>query len=450
MTTRTFIVVPDGKCFRIHVRTVYEKSSKRRLEEVRGYPSENSAQNDLKRLKSHLHPSGRKTVMSFQKDISNEWNCRNAGEIKSYRAAIAPLKGAAMWRRNDHLNREYSLYVKLMVMSQTVHDSREVWEKNFADDAGMKERILRRHARDPKVLHASIMKGMLSTEASTSFESIRCSIIYFEERSVTLTSQLLDANSKLFILRKAIYGGETFSLLLRAKFEDEESSEGLIDLSVDDAFTLTNITKSQLVRSILQCTVTEKIYTSLKDKIRQELRLIEDILVQVGDIRSDLRESAEKIERHWQRIKHCKQTNSMTLIAGKVANDTDNMIGTVTITRWFNEFKRLGSFKEDMRGCFQRHFFLEEHGLLRQFKLYLKNERSLTVDAAKRSLEHLIEINAAKDTSSEQDKLSLLPLNRRTVHRWMLQCGCKYEKATVSYYTDSHEADETKKDFKER
>ena len=54
MTSRTFIVIPDGHNYRIHVRTVYEKSNKRRLDEVRGYPSENSAQNDVKRLKSHL------------------------------------------------------------------------------------------------------------------------------------------------------------------------------------------------------------------------------------------------------------------------------------------------------------------------------------------------------------------------------------------------------------
>ena len=32
----------------------------------------------------------------------------------------------------------------------------------------------------------------------------------------------------------------------------------------------------------------------------------------------------------------------------------------------------------------------------------------------------------------------------------MLRCGCKYEKATISYYTDSHEAESTKKDLKER
>ena len=218
--------MPDGNGFRIHIRTVYEKGSKRKLEEVRGYPSENSASNDLKRLKSHLMAgNGRKTVKSFQKDTSNEWNCKYTVDAKSYRAAVAPLRGVVMMRRNHNLNREYSLYVKLMVASHTVHDSREMWEKNFADDAGMKDRLLRRHARDPKVLHASIIKGMLSVEAATSFESIRCSIIYFNERSVTLNSQLSEANSKLLTLRKAIYGGETYTLLLRAKFEDEESSK---------------------------------------------------------------------------------------------------------------------------------------------------------------------------------------------------------------------------------
>ena len=98
MTSRTFIVVPDGKSFRIHVRTVCEKSSKRRLEVVRGYPTENSAQNDLKRLKSHLLDNGR-AVKTFQKNFSNEWNCKNTAEVQSYRAAIAPLKGVIIMRR---------------------------------------------------------------------------------------------------------------------------------------------------------------------------------------------------------------------------------------------------------------------------------------------------------------------------------------------------------------
>jgi hypothetical protein len=42
------------------------------------------------------------------------------------------------------------------------------------------------------------------------------------------------------------------------------------------------------------------------------------------------------------------------------------------------------------------------------------------------------------------------PFSRRTVHRWMLKLGCKCEEVTVSYYTDTHEVEETKRDMKER
>ena len=61
-------------------------------------------------------------------------------------------------------------------------------------------------------------------------------------------------------------------------------------------------------------------------------------------------------------------------------------------------------------------------------------------------LESIIQKDPPKSEEGKKDS----PFSRRTVHRWMTKLGCKYEKATVSYYTDSHEAEETKKDMKER
>jgi hypothetical protein len=108
-------------------------------------------------------------------------------------------------------------------------------------------------------------------------------------------------------------------------------------------------------------------------------------------------------------------------------------------------------FKEDLRGCHLRRFVLEEYGLQRPFELFLKNERHLTVDVARIQLESLIRSHALKHPDEDVNLIeAMLPLHNRSVHRWMLKCGCKYEKATVSYYTDSHEAEATKKDFKER
>ena len=120
------------------------------------------------------------------------------------------------------------------------------------------------------------------------------------------------------------------------------------------------------------------------------------------------------------------------------------------IREWYNEYLENGSFEEDMRGCWKRDMFLEEYGYSLRFQIYLKNEKKLTVDIATKELESIIQKDPPKSEEGKRNFESLRPFSRRTVHRWMTKLGCKYEKATVSYYTDSHEAEETKKDMKER
>lgn len=80
----------------------------------------------------------------------------------------------------------------------------------------------------------------------------------------------------------------------------------------------------------------------------------------------------------------------------------------------------------------------------------MKNERKLTVDIATKELESMIMRDPPKTEKGRKEFDDLRPFSRRTVYRWMIKLGCKYEKATVSYYTDSHEAEDTKKDMKER
>ena len=448
MTSRTFKVAPDGKKFRIQMRTTYGKRSKRKLKEYRRYPTENSAQNDLKRLR--LHFSDGRSETTFKQDISLGWNCRNPQEASNYKASISSVRGVVGTLMLKNEDKEYWKYRKLMEASKLEVYTKTEWKRLLQDDSAVKDRLLRRLARDPKVLHASIVRGMLSTEESTLHETINYSIHYFKERLLTLKKNLFENGESLQTLRKAIYSGQTFSLLLKAKFDDEEADKDVIDLSGDDTFTFANISKAQLVRSILQCAVVEKAYTALREKMTEEKAIVESIITEVVPIRFNFVLAKQKVEEHWQRIKDFKIRNSMEFITAKVSAVTDKVVTAKTVAKWLREFKRYGLFKEDMRGCHQRRYFLEEHGLLRQFELYLKNEKSLTVDVARRNLEQLIEIKAMKDEGCKLDTQSLLPLNNRTVHRWMIKCGCKYEKATTSYYTDSHEAEETKKDFKER
>lgn len=156
----------------------------------------------------------------------------------------------------------------------------------------------------------------------------------------------------------------------------------------------------------------------------EEKAIVESIITEVVPIRFNFVLAKQKVEKHWQTIKDFKIRNSMEFITAKVSAVTNKVVTAKTVAKWLREFKRYGLFKEDIRGCHQRRYFLEEHDLLRQFELYLKNEKSLTVDIARRNLEQLIEIKAMKDEGCKLDTQSLLPLNNRTVHRWMIKCGC--------------------------
>jgi hypothetical protein len=109
--------------------------------------------------------------------------------------------------------------------------------------------------------------------------------------------------------------------------------------------------------------------------------------------------------------------------------------------KWYREFKKYKMFFR---------FVLEEYGLQRPFELFLKNEQHLTVDVVRIQLESLIRSHVLKHPDEDVNLMLMLPLHNRSVHRWMPKCGRKYEKATVSHNADSHEAEATKKDFRER
>ena len=148
--------------------------------------------------------------------------------------------------------------------------------------------------------------------------------------------------------------------------------------------------------------------------------------------------------------KKFRAENTMCIISEKVRDLTGSVISCKKLREWYNEYLLKKSFEEDLRGSWKRDMFLEEYGYDLRFKIYLKNERKLTVDVATKELESMITKDPPKCEDGQRAFDNLRPFARRTVHRWMVKLGCKFEKATVSYYTDSHEAEETKKDMKER
>ena len=450
MTSRTYHVCPDGRNYRIQVRTKYAKASKRSLFEWRGYPCANSANNDVTRLMKFFS-DGHKKITDFVSCYTDVSNCRNQGVKLDYSKVIEKVRGCAKRRKRNNLLKEYNSYKKIMISWKELYLSLEEWINQHNQMSFDKDRFMRRYYRDPKVLQGAITKGLLSPNDSEVTESFKASINYFTDRMKTLEELTVQNKSCLKILRSAIFSGTTFTLLLKAKFDCEDKNYEIINLVEDEPFTLRNISKAQLTRSIQQCQLVEKVYQQISYKLSDEFSLISKVLKDITDPKYSIATSKQTIQHHWNKIKEHKIIYSVGQIVSNVSIETDGIVSTKVILKWFHEFQEYRQFKEDMRGCHLRHFLLEEYGLKRPFELFLKNEKHLTVDSTRIQLESLIRAHVAKHPGDAHDLIDkMLPLHNRSVHRWMLMCGCKYEKATVSYYTDSHEAESIKMDFKTR
>jgi hypothetical protein len=452
MTSRVYHVCPDKDKFRIQLRTIYANASKRKLVELRGYPCANSANNDVTRLIKFFQ-SGKSRITEFVQCYTALSNCRNLAVKADYTKTIDKVNGVIRKNQHTKMCKEYNSYKKIMISWRQTYLPMKEWSAQNQKKGFDQERFIRRYYRDPQVIQASISRGLLSKDDKEIIDSYKASIHYFTERLGTLNEQASQCLSIVKTLRSAIYSATTFTLLMKAEFEDEPEDEfkDVIDLSDDDEFTATNTSKLQLTRSIQQCQLVEKVYHLMTIKVASEMSLVRNVLAEITALTFNPLKSVESIQQHWNLIKEFKITHSVENIVSEVSVETDQLVSTKTILKWYREFKKYKMFKEDIRGCHLRRFVLEEYGLQRPFELFLKNERHLTVDVARIQLESLIRSHALKHPDEDVNLIeAMLPLHNRSVHRWMLKCGCKYEKATVSYYTDSHEAEATKKDFKER
>jgi hypothetical protein len=177
------------------------------------------------------------------------------------------------------------------------------------------------------------------------------------------------------------------------------------------------------------------------------------LLTFMSEIKSsslDLGQREVLLQDHEKTKKLFRLEHTMESLSERARAETGNAISSRKIRDWYHDYLENQSFEEDLRGSWKRDMFLEDYDYALRFQIYLKNERKPTVDTATKELESMILKHPPKTEEGKKAFDSLRPFSRRTVHRWMVKLGCKYEKATVSYYTDSHEAEETKRDMKER
>lgn len=445
MTHRSFSIVAKDDRFGLAITTTYEKSNKGNKHIIYGYFSAKAANNDIERLIDHF--DSRKHVKSF----ISIYGKPQKTDFKRVRNDLSgALSGCIKKSRRKVSNKAYNLYVKNLKLASMEPLDRSEWDKIYDErDPLLKARLLRANARNPRIRTMYLIQGLNSEDLGDSQKAVTNAVNYVKERIKTLAYFIMSSGKLLTLIRKHTFEGTSYKLLLRAKFDEDEADDNVIDLTEDDAFTEMNTSKAQIARVIMQSIVVGTILELLIKRAENETRFLQNELEEIKYCNCPIALRLILAD-NLMKLKEFKERSSMNVITEKAVTQTIKKVPAKTARKWFNDFKEHKLFKEDLRGCYQRRFFLDEYGYKRRFELYLKNERHLSVDSAKKNLEEIMESDPPLSEEGKRIFASMLPLSRNTVHRWMLKCGCKYEKATVSYYTDSHEAEETKKDFRDR
>lgn len=430
MTTRTYSVYQTGDVFRIPVISCLPKKSKVVRTHLQGYLSEQAANKDLKLISTHL-AEGR-PIKSFKRSLG-----KAAKPIAKRRKSSGKtmLNGCVLKSVEKSRTRKYSIYCKNMTRANLEVISRNQWDEAYNEiDTATGERAARALSRDPSIRYVYLINGLESFDIGVQAKAIDNALKYMKERVVTLASFVKAEEDCIVKLRKVVYSSTAYTLLLRANFDEDEDVQIL-----REKFTFQNTTKEQLAKVSTQSLLTLSVCQRLTNRALEETALLETYLSGISTAKGTFVDLQKEVADCLERRKLFKVANSMTAVVDRVFQECGREVAASTIRKWYNEFKDYGLFKEDLRGCYDRRMFLDEHNYKRKFQLYLKNEKHLTVDEAKTNLEFIFKANPPTTEKGVKALADLSPLSRSTVQRWMLRCGCKYEKASVSYYTDSHE-----------
>jgi hypothetical protein len=447
MSSRAYYVSPDHKAvgqFNIIVVTT-SKSNISKREIKRGYLTEDAAHKDLPKFRVHLQTktfgtffatkgggNPNKIISKKRKRLTKAPTSVNEGNRK-------PLSGNAYKQHDKHMNLEYRRHVEAVGKKEAL--DRAHWNEVYNHPAGEeRERALRRVSRGTHYRDQYFLETVSSKENAKQLEGVHNAVVYMFDRANQLKSSIDKHITVATNLQRALVKGTPDQFLVRASFDGDLPAEKDIEKSTS---------KAQLSKVTTQCLLVKDYHKALLQVDIKELKLIEEVIAVIEnpmlfDVKRDL------MERHVQARKQLHIDESMGVVAKAVCDENQNSIAPKTLRKWYNELDDLGGFKEDLRGCHDRLFFLEEYNYKRRFTLYCKNEKQLSVDNARRGLQEIVAKDPPKTAEGVKKWEGLCPLWNSTVHRWMLMCGCKYTLASATYYTDSHEAESTKKDRQER
>ena len=434
MNERSFRVQEDKFQYRIEVKIVGRQKKNKKLQHIRGYATAASAHEDIPRLEMYLK-SGH-NISTFRRYVPNEMDellappakrsCSRQQKDARKPTTTKVMNGCIFIRLRRQLSWKYHKYKKGQTEEMAPLLSKEEW--------------LQKHKQE-----------MLSVPNFGDLEQeFRCqtALTYINQRLRVVRSRKLKNVALMDGLRTCVYRGFCFSKIREALVEEKN---GIIDLTKDGPkFTVETTTSAQLNRVIIQCLTVLSMLQQLDQRNDTEATILDGFLSQINLKSTVASERQLMFKEHEILKKQFRAENNMNILSERVKSLAGSAVSAKKIREWYHEYLEYESFEEDLRGGWKRDMFLEEYGYSLRFQIYMKNERKLTVDVATKELESIIHKDPPKTEQGKRAFDNLRPFARRTVYRWMIKLGCKYEKATVSYYTDSHEAEETKKDMKER
>lgn len=436
---RVFSIAKDEAGFKIVVKPRVKSKATQSVQYIRGYLSYRFAEQDIERLADHLIT---KRIATFIKATGIECDMtppskkrrRDIDAISHVASGAGGIRGSCLKQLRRRLIFAYSRYKAQPDLNDGSKLSKKEWTRQQYTllDGEQHERDISNLVQDVR------------TEAGLTYLYQRLQLLEIRRKS----------NGKLITgLRECIYTATCYKKL-REFVSKEEKEDDIIDLiNEGPIFTEKNTSKSQMMRVTLQCFVTYNTLLKLDNKAMLETSMLKSVLQEVLCERGKAN-GRDKIRnilvKHDADKKAFRSENSIEKISSEVRLESGGNLSAKTIRVWYHDYIDHESFQEDRRGAFTRVTFLQEYDYSLRFQIYLKNERKLTVDTAARELETIISKDPPQSEEGKRAFERLKPFSRRTVHRWMTKLGCKYEKATISYYTDTHEAEETKRDFKER
>ncbi len=252
-------------------------------------------------------------------------------------------------------------------------------------------------------------------------------------------------------LKQVLFASETHQLIISQPVTSDDPTEVIID--TDDPLVTPSrddFSEKQLIRVNAQCTAVCEVFRAKVRKYHALSTVAEQVyqtmlkmdtqnatFYMIDHVQAQFRLQTNEIYESFDMSQICK---GVLFEMGEYSERFK--CSERTLRNWVNEYRTnsYAGFFEDLRGCWARDFFLEEEGLKGNFVLFMQTTKKLTVDLSREFLNQLLlsKYSDSLDTVLNRYRVKF-PLSRRTVHRWMLLCGAKYEPYAQTYYTDSHD-----------